>query len=136
MHYSLKLALGLIVLCVIAGIASVAGIYGQDFRQDRVTAEALTGGKVAAGRVAMTRFGCGACHQIPGVSGAEGRVGPSLAGFATRTTIAGVLGNDPASLQRWLRHPQQVVPGNGMPDQGITDAEGRDLSAYLYTLKR
>jgi cytochrome c len=35
-------------------------------------------------------------------------------------------------MVRWIRHPQQLVPGSGMPDQGVTGREARDLAAYLY----
>jgi cytochrome c2 len=35
----------------------------------------------------------------------------------------------------WLRHPQQIVPGNAMPDLGISEADGRDIAAFLETLK-
>ena len=39
-------------------------------------------------------------------------------------------------MTRWLRDPQRVLPGNGMPDQAVTDAEARDMAAYLYTIRR
>ena len=29
---------------------------------------------------------------------------------------------------------QPVVPGNAMPNAGLTDAQARDIAAYLYTL--
>jgi hypothetical protein len=35
----------------------------------------------------------------------------------------------------WLRAPQSVVPGNAMPDLGLTAAQACDNTAYLYTLK-
>jgi cytochrome c1 len=38
-------------------------------------------------------------------------------------------------MRRWIQHPQQVAPGNGMPDLGISDIQARDISAYLYTLR-
>lgn len=36
---------------------------------------------------------------------------------------------------RWLEHPQRVVPGNGMPEQGVSGRDARDMTAYLYTLR-
>lgn len=34
------------------------------------------------GMAAITKYGCGGCHVVPGIAGAKGVVGPSLAGFA------------------------------------------------------
>ena len=56
-------------------------------------------------------------------------------GFGRRTYIAGMLSNTPQNLIRWLRNPQGVVPGNAMPNMGVTDAQARDLAAYLYTIR-
>jgi cytochrome c1 len=70
---------------------------------------------------------------MPGVPNADGLVGPPLAGFARRTVIGGVLPNTPPNLIIWLRDPQAVTPGNAMPNVGLTDAQARDIAAYLYT---
>lgn len=123
-------------LAALAGAASVFGIYRQDARQARTQAEAMTGGTVSAGKAAIGRYNCGGCHRIPGVDGATGTTGPALNGIAVRAQIAGVLTNDPANLARWLQHPQQILPGNGMPDQGVTARDARDMAAYLYTVRR
>jgi cytochrome c2 len=88
----------------------------------------------ARGPALMQRYGCGACHTIPGVESARGQVGPLLSQFARRAYIAGVLRNDPDDLVRWLRAPQSVVPGNAMPDTGLGARDARDIAAYLYTL--
>lgn len=93
------------------------------------------GGDVARGEAVITSYQCGACHEIPGVFNAHGQVGPPLAGFARRTLIAGMLPNTRGNLIHWLRNPQQVTPGNGMPDMGLTDEQARDAAAYLDTLK-
>ncbi|KTF69373.1 c-type cytochrome [Sphingomonas sp. HT-1] len=92
--------------------------------------------RTIAAAAAIERHACGACHRIPGIGAATGVAGPALNGIATRSFVAGVLPNDPANLQRWIRHPQRIVPGNGMPDQGVTPQEARDIAAYLYTLRR
>jgi cytochrome c len=86
------------------------------------------------GAIIMTRSGCGSCHTIPGLQNADGMVGPSLAHFARRTIVAGILPNTPPMLVKWIRYPQEVVPGNAMPDGGLSDAQARDIAAYLYTL--
>jgi cytochrome c1 len=66
---------------------------------------------------------------------ANGLVGPPLQHFAGRTIIAGLLPNTPANLVKWIRFPQEVVPGNAMPDGGLDDLQARDIAAYLYTLR-
>jgi cytochrome c len=136
MPSELRFVLILCGLTAAAGAASVFGIYRQDAAQARTHAEAMTGGHVDAGKAAIGRYNCGACHRIPGISGASGETGPALNGIAVRAQIAGVLVNNPDNLARWLRVPQQVLPGNGMPNQGVSDAEARDMAAYLYTVKQ
>jgi cytochrome c len=98
-------------------------------------AEAMTGGDPARGKTAINRYGCAACHQIPGVSGAQGLVGPPLDGIARRSYIGGVLGNTPENMIRWIQNPQAVDQKTAMPNLGVTDAEARDIAAYLYTLR-
>ncbi|WP_242098577.1 c-type cytochrome [Sphingomonas sp. CROZ-RG-20F-R02-07] len=89
----------------------------------------------AAGAIWISRSGCGSCHQIPGIMHASGLVGPPLIHFSQRTIIAGYLPNTRANLARWIQHPQQVAPGNAMPDAGLTDKQARDITTYLYGLK-
>jgi cytochrome c2 len=136
MPSELRFVLILSALTAAAGAASVFGIYRLDAVQARTHAEAMTGGHVDAGKAAIGRYNCGACHRIPGIAGATGATGPALNGIAVRAQIAGVLVNNPDNLARWLRAPQQVLPGNGMPDQGIGEQEARDMAAYLYTVKQ
>lgn len=93
-----------------------------------------TGGDSAAGRQDLYQLGCGSCHTIPGIVGAHGKVGPSLEGIATRSYVAGELPNQPPNLERWIQHPHSVHPESLMPELGLTDAQSRDISAYLYSL--
>ena len=85
------------------------------------------------GRELAASAGCSACHVIPGISAApnEGEVGPPLATFNRRASIAGVLPNTPDALIGWLRDPQAVKPGDGMPDLGLSETDARDIAAYL-----
>ncbi len=135
MPSSLRFVLLLLALGSLAAPVSIAIIYRQDDAQARTTAEQITHGSVAAGKLAFSHYGCGGCHAVRSIGGPTGAVGPSLAGIAARAEIAGHLPNRPDDMIRWLRHPQQVAPGNGMPDQGIGDRDARDLAAYLYTLR-
>ena len=83
----------------------------------------------------IAQIGCGACHEIPGIRNASGRVGPPLDNIGSRTVIAGVLPNTPDKLVAWLKAPQSIVPGNAMPDMGLNDHDARDIAAYLYRLR-
>jgi cytochrome c len=80
-------------------------------------------------------YGCSSCHTIPGIEGANGVVGPPLYFFARRTYIAGMLPNNPDNLVAWIKDPQAIIPGNVMPDMGVTNADANDIAAYLYTIR-
>jgi len=95
----------------------------------------VPGGSAARGAQRIAQLGCSACHTIPGVPNADGNVGPPLTRFGSRIYIAGMLRNTPANLVRWIREPQAVVPGNAMPNMGVSEVDARDIAAYLYTLR-
>ncbi|GAB2444082.1 hypothetical protein GCM10027187_04990 [Streptosporangium sandarakinum] len=95
----------------------------------------VQGGDPERGQRLISVYGCSSCHTIPGVQGAEGTVGPPLTAFGRRSYIAGVLQNNAPNLRRWLRDPQGVVPGNAMPNLGVTEEDARDITAYLFTLR-
>jgi putative membrane protein len=82
----------------------------------------------------INQYGCGSCHTIPGVRGADGLVGPPLTKFGSRSYIAGELVNSGPDLQRWIEDPQAIEPGNAMPDLGVTPEDAQDIAAYLFTL--
>jgi cytochrome c len=92
----------------------------------------VPGGRVAVGRGLIARYGCGACHLIPGVPGADSMAAPPLDHFYERTYIAGRLPNTEENLLTWIQAPQQIEPGTAMPDLGVTQDEARDMAAYLY----
>ncbi|HXE16082.1 MAG TPA: cytochrome c [Stellaceae bacterium] len=89
-----------------------------------------------AGRGArlFTRDGCGACHALRAL-GAHGLVGPPLDNMGARTVIAGLLPNNPENMERWLREPQSIVPGDAMPNVGLSQRDAADIAAYLEELK-
>ena len=93
----------------------------------------VPGGDPGRGQQAIVRYGCGACHVIPGVAGANGKVGPYLTNLSDRQIIAGRLSNSPDNLEHWIEDPQGVSPGTAMPYMGVTDADARDIAAYLYS---
>ena len=98
-------------------------------------ARALTGGEPSRGVSAIGRYGCGSCHEIPGIRRATGTVGPPLAKIARRTYLAGHVSNTPQDMMRWIQHPQELEHGTAMPEMNIPDPDARDITAYLYTLR-
>lgn len=98
-------------------------------------AERVAGGDPARGREAISRYGCSTCHTVPGVSGANGLVGPPLTQVASRVYLAGRLQNTPGNMIQWIRNPQGVDEKTAMPNLGVTDSDARDITSYLYTLK-
>lgn len=95
------------------------------------------GAAPADGATVIGQQPCGTCHTIPGIAGAQGVIGPSLAGVASRTSIAGgaVPNNGPDDLKRWIVNPAGLKPGTAMPNLGLTDDQATKIVAYLETLK-
>jgi cytochrome c2 len=91
-----------------------------------------TGGSPGNGRKLLVAYGCVACHTVGGIGEAQGRVGPPLVNAGARAYLGGVLANTPRNMQRWIMHPQQFSPKTAMPDLGVTEAQARDITAYLY----
>jgi cytochrome c2 len=87
------------------------------------------------GKEAIQRYGCNSCHNIPGVPGPKGMVGPPLDRMATRRFIAGKLPNNPQTMIQWLQNPPAFDAQSAMPNLGVTPSDSRDITAYLYTLK-
>ena len=78
---------------------------------------------------------CVGCHRIAGTN-AQGNVGPDLSHFGSRTTVAaGIMENTPENLARWLRDPQEVKPGNKMPNLHLRPSDVDALVEYLHSLK-
>jgi cytochrome c len=125
----------------VAGVAVLAlagGYFGNKAEAKHrleLRVKALTGGDPDEGRATLAKRPCGGCHQIPGVRGARGKVGPPLAGFAGRAYIGGRPANTPENLVAWIRDPHTFDPESAMPPMGIGEAEARDIAAYLYTLQ-
>ena len=103
---------------------------------DNRAATAMTGGgDPHRGKSAITAYGCGTCHTVPGVRGADALVGPPLTSMAERGYIGGVMKNTPANMIRWIQDPPAVDPMTAMPKLNVSDADARDIASYLYTLK-
>jgi cytochrome c len=88
------------------------------------------------GRQALEDYGCGACHVIPGVPGADSLLTPTLEDWADRRFIAGQVINNPENLIFWIQNPPTIKPGTAMQDLNVSDQDARHMSAYLFTLSR
>jgi cytochrome c len=95
----------------------------------------FTQGSTELGMKAISRYGCGSCHLIPGVKGADAQVGPPLEHFSKRLFIAGRLANTEENLARWIQDPQGVEPGTAMPNLGVSAEDARNIAAYLISLE-
>jgi cytochrome c len=95
----------------------------------------VAGGDAAAGKRLVTQYQCGSCHAIPGIPGATGDAGPSLATIGRLSYIAGGIPNEPARMVAFLRDPPAHKPDTSMPALGLTEQEARHMAAYLYTLR-
>jgi cytochrome c len=119
-----------IAVLVAAGVVLMTSMSAT---KDVQIARALTGGEAGRAVPLLRRYGCAGCHEIPGVPGADGRVGPPLGQFRQRVFIAGVLPNDAGNLVRWLVDPTAIHLRSAMPQTGISESEARDVAAYLYS---
>lgn len=110
------------IVCAALAIGAVAYVakQGSDTTRRRIdTASALTGGDPSRGAIYVKLVGCGACHEIAGVPGANGHVGPSPREFGARVYVAGVVPNTPANLIHWIRAPRELSPHTAMPTTGM-----------------
>lgn len=128
--------LGALLSLVVAYYAvTAAHEYRQRKAGARENARLLTGGDPARGPALMRVYGCARCHTIPGVAGADGLIGPPLAGIANRMYVAGVVTNTPDNLVRWIMNPKAIDAKTAMPVVGVSEQQARDIAAYLYTLR-
>lgn len=104
--------------------------------REEPAARAFHDADAGRGREALARYGCGSCHQIPGVRAARGIVGPSLEGLGSRPYLAGRLINDPHNLVAWIRRPRAVDPQTIMPDLAVSESDARDIAAFFYRSRR
>lgn len=104
----------------------------KDRQERQSVAIAMTGGDPSLAPAIFRRYGCGGCHVIPGVSGADGKVGPRLVDLRQRVYVGGVINNTPQNLIGWIVSPQHFSPKSAMPPTGISEQEARHLAAYLY----
>ena len=120
-------------IAVLAALAVAAGSLWQIERGSTNIAVALTGGNITRAPELIRRYGCAGCHTISGIPGGDGQVGGPLQDIRRRVFIGGVITNSPDNMIKWIVSPQTFSPRSAMPATGISEAEARDVAAYLYS---
>src|SRR5436309_7595044 len=87
-------------------------------REQKQAAVMATNGDPARGKEAIERYGCTACHNIPGVPGPKGMVGPPLDHMASRAYLAVKLQNIVKVMIKLLLNPPVVDPQGARPHLG------------------
>jgi cytochrome c len=123
-----------IALCVIIGIAGCRSLEGPVANAMRIEPPPVEGGDRDEGYQLLMDYGCGACHNIPGIPGAFSYVGPPLDNWSQRQYIAGSYPNNVENLTVWIMNPQGMAPNTAMPILGVTEQEALHMSAYLYSI--
>lgn len=111
----------------------------------------MIGGALIAAATGMAQYNsasaaflqCAVCHSIDGSNG----TGPTLKGILGRKSgsvpgfhYSHAMRNaaitwDAASLDQYLKDPQELIPGNVMPFSGVPDgAQRAEIIAYLGSL--
>jgi cytochrome c len=122
----------LLVLVAIGLWYYIIKVGDGDMLKAKESAESITGGDRDQGKMAIQQYGCISCHEIPGVPGAHGLVGPSLKKFKDRAFIGGVRSNSAKNLIQWIQNPKHIDPKTAMPNLNVSEQEARDIAAYLY----
>jgi len=131
---SRALSVGIVGLVVVVALVlgGAGGNYLRDEQQKRLNATRMTGGEPEKAQAAIKQYGCAACHDIPGLKWPGGLAAPSLSGVAQRLYLGGAVENTPDNLVRWIVNPKEFSSKTAMPVTGITEAEARNVAAYLY----
>lgn len=128
----------IVVLCCLACFAFVIGniiVLGWH-RQPADPIHYIADADPELGKRALQEYGCGACHVIPGIANASGRVGPRLTDIHEQIYLGGVLANTPENMIRWIRFPEEVAPNTAMPNLNVSEEEAKHMASYLYSLSK
>jgi cytochrome c2 len=114
---------------------AVVAILALSACSDQTSKRSLGNGDPDRGKAAFTKYGCVACHTIPGVQGSKALTAPPLIGISQRSYLAGMVENTPENLRTWIQHPHKINPHTAMPEAGVTDQDAADMAAYLYSTR-
>ncbi|HTP80819.1 MAG TPA: c-type cytochrome [Bacteroidota bacterium] len=93
----------------------------------------FAGGNAARGKKVFETVGCQACHVTAGFTTVRDSRGTSYDIAPELTRVGSKLGGD--WIFDWIKNPRHFNPETRMPNLRLTDAEARDVVAYLLTLK-
>lgn len=68
--------IGLVALLAVFGIIGLGVILTSDFHMHKAPIQTVPSGDANSGHELISDYGCGSCHSIPGIAGANGNVGP------------------------------------------------------------
>jgi cytochrome c len=123
-----------LLVCAVGG--GLAWYYVKQQSRSTERAMALTGGgDPDKAPELMVKFGCAGCHQIPGIRGPSGKIGPPLANVGSRIYLGGRVVNTPEGLIEWITDPRKIDSHSAMPTTGISREQARDVAAYLLALR-
>lgn len=92
--------------------------------------------ELAAEGEAIFNDSCISCHAVDATETEQELAGPNLANFGDRNKLASaILPNTKEDLKRWIQAPEEIKPGNLMPNLGIDDQQAEALAEYLHSLK-
>lgn len=102
------------------------------------TAPELAGGDLGRGRQLLETKGCGSCHAMSGVVAIPSSAPPAMdpkqfeIGHRLAPDLRITRERMPASkLVAWLKDPKAIKPDTTMPTIALTDAEIKDVAAYI-----
>ena len=115
-------------------VAEPRAEFDQWAANQRQSATAPTSPEATRG-LELVEYRCGLCHRVRGTE-AGAISAPDLTHLMSRREIAaGTLLNNPGNLVGWIQNPQNIKPGNLMPNQALSAKQLSDALAYLETLK-
>jgi cytochrome c oxidase subunit II len=117
-------------------ITQDAGEFNSWLAQQRQPATPPSDPFLKLGQDAFFKGDCHSCHTVRGTS-ANATVGPDLTHVGSRKSLAaGVLNNHIGTMAGWIAGPQEVKPGNKMPETVVfSGTELRALAAWLGSLQ-
>lgn len=95
--------------------------------------DTLVAAELWRGQMVFATTACRDCHTVRGLT--QGRRGPDLTHFASRTTLAGgMLERSDSTLARWILHAPALKPGTAMPGAALSAQDLKPLVAWLQSL--
>ncbi len=96
--------------------------------------DSLHAGELWRGEQVFVLHSCRGCHTVRGLS--DGRVGPDLTHFASRSTLAGgMFERTDSALVHWILNANTLKQGSTMPGFPVPERDMKPLVAWLQSLR-